>query len=33
MGDIQADLTDYEIEDVQTKKSSPTKDMSKPGTK
>jgi hypothetical protein len=32
-GDVQADLTDYEAEDVQMKRSSPAKDNNKPGTK
>jgi hypothetical protein len=31
--DIQDDLSDYETEDVQTKRTSPGKDISKPGTK
>ncbi|CAF4602738.1 unnamed protein product [Rotaria sp. Silwood1] len=31
--DVQADLTEYETEDAQMKRNSPTKDNSKPGTK
>jgi hypothetical protein len=31
--DIQDDLSDYETEDLQTKRNSPVKDIAKPGTK
>ncbi|CAF1023237.1 unnamed protein product [Rotaria sordida] len=33
IGDVPADLTEYETEDAQIKRNSPTKDISKPGTK
>ncbi|CAF0944452.1 unnamed protein product, partial [Adineta steineri] len=33
IGDMQADLTDYETENVQIKRDSPAKNISKPGTK
>ncbi|CAF3639551.1 unnamed protein product [Adineta steineri] len=33
IGDMQADLTDYETENVQIKRDSPAKNVSKPGTK
>jgi hypothetical protein len=32
-GDMQEDLSDYETEEIQPKRTSPPKDISKPGTK